>query len=319
MFTNALFAPARYPRVDLQLGCSGAFPDNGKKLQTALRLQRQKWANQVFVLEGMRQLRVKSTWALEGVLMEDTPDLKFPDERPQVIDRIRRGSIVVARVLANPNHQQRPWIDRLLARTSDLRATQDRPFWRLADPNPISWVEYDDLQLRSLSERAKASPTCAGFDGGILIIDSLPPAQARVRMQIPYPKDSTLGVLEIILLNLRRTELEGDLINFVRYLEKAIALVAYPQADKFLRIFCRQGESYFRSAFGLIAVSDPNFAKEVPALLKRQAADPLGVKQMMKSLEGEPRDEMLELRIDFLRMHLRARRIRPKRARLEEP
>jgi len=105
---------------------------------------RGRWKSQVFIAAALAELGVKSAATLEREVMKLTPDLAYPVDRPHLFDRMQLGQPQIDRVMRNLEHTSRRWVDLLLQITTRPIETLSLPVWRLLDPTPLTWFDYQE-------------------------------------------------------------------------------------------------------------------------------------------------------------------------------
>ncbi len=320
-FTNSLWAPG-LPIVCL-FGMDAAYPYEPSELLKALANERGQCKSKIFVAAAMSELGVKSAALLEREIMKMTPDRTYPVDRPHLFDRMRRGQPQIDKVMANPEHISRPWVDLLLRIASQPSETLSMPIWRLLDPSPLTWLEYQEclgrvmvsvlrvLRMKSTvpelnveawpmlspAELHRELMNITARGQPIVTIDVAEDSGPSIKLNVlPKPEAPNLHSLTCLMISLRYWELVGDLESYFLTLRVAIELLERLAVDADLLAFVELGARHLRAAFGRVAVRSSMASESLFQRLERASL----THEARRLAAGRP--ERAQLRLDFRRV-----------------
>lgn len=272
MFSNALFGSSPRPVLDLvDIPTYWAEMRSSELLEQAVQLIK-RWKAKAFTIEAIEALQVQNARQLERLLMQGMSDLEFPDDRPQLFDRLLRGRSDIEAILRDPNHPCRVFVLSLLALTKRPLDCLDAPVFRALHPSLCSIVEWADLDRESKRRvLERFSHVLAGHEC-VLIVPQPSDAPLTIEQQVRAPIGLDRQALETVCIALRRWELKGNLVNYYLTLLDAIDLCTADEPEASLRGFLPDCAGYLAAAFGRVQLVDHDVSKHPAVKAKLSSA-----------------------------------------------
>lgn len=217
-----------------------------------------RWQSKAFVTEVLMQVETDSVYALEELMMAGVDDLHFPDDRPKLCDRmISLGEPAIAKYLGlRPARDLRTklWIDRLTRLAPTALLTVKSRIWRLLDPTPLTFMEWEVLNFEYGFEIQKAvisnNVWCVSIEP-----ESLQPEPKREYFVCEEEEPISLLALGRHLLALRRYETWRDFIGYRLELLESLRLAKCSNAEPDLAALQPLIVDYLAYCYGTVDVA----------------------------------------------------------------
>lgn len=265
-FTSAFDGPANLPVVHLLGQCSNSLSEY------QARRQIERWQTKSVALALFNGWGVSTGYQLEKQLLALEPAMVFPDDRPRLFHRMQsRGEPGIAKELTKPGSLAARWVGKAVSRAPNALEVLADNVWRLLDPSPmrhIDWALVSEALMPRMKERV-----LQGIKPEVWIVRTpLVPERGDV-MEYFVPRGEPLSLwgLLLVLLQLRRWEVSGDLIAYYLQLLEAIERCLQPRKASDLAVLMPECGNYLAACFGRVHIG-PTYQANVELQVRRLEA-----------------------------------------------
>lgn len=212
------------------------------------KLRIRRWQSMAFAVGTRMAVGAPTAYKLEELLLQGEPDAVFPFDRPRLFDRMERaGEPVIVKYRAGGlRPQTRHWIDKAIGLVPDAIEVLDDIVWRLSDPEPITHLDWVELGTRHMHMSLDFGIDATPFT--IRLLDS------REEWMVPYGLHGTRFGLARALLQLRKYEVDGDLIGYLFALLATLERCRYPHPDASFAFMQHECEQHVLDSFARVHV-----------------------------------------------------------------
>lgn len=286
-FSNAFHVTRDLPVVHLL----GRHEDEFLTEHQAKR-QIERWQTKSLARTLLEAWGATTAYQLEKELAGLEPKVVFPDERPRLFDRmLAKGEPSIAKELAKPTSLASMWVGRALRRAPEALDVLGDQVWRLLDPSPMQHVEWmmigEAVMKRSLAWMEKDERN------EILIVKSplSPGSSEMMEYFIPRTQPTSLWGLLLVLLQLRRWEISGNLVAYYLQLLEAFERCVHPSPSPDLAIIAPECSRFLSACYGRVHIG-PTHKENVDLQLQRTNAARQAFENVRGPLQG-PRPEVV--------------------------
>ncbi|MGC1172641.1 hypothetical protein [Polaromonas sp.] len=228
-----------------------------------LRRTIERWQTKAFVTEVMQEVGVDTAYALEERMLAGVPGYHFPDDRPKLCDRmLSRGEPAIAKHLGirpAKDLATKKWIDRLHDLAPGAARTVKSPVWRLLDPSPLTFLEWDILNFEFGSELLSAGSYTIRAWCVSIEPETLHPEPKREYFVFEEEEPISRIAFGRHLLALRQYETRRDLIGYRLELLESLRLARCQNARSDMAVLQPLVVDYLAHCFGSVDASPEPF------------------------------------------------------------
>lgn len=250
-FSNAFLADSAHGTLILTKTNSGPLWSSAREIRRTL----ERWQTKMFIHELMSLSGVSSVYAMEEAMMMGQSGLLFPSDRPKFCDRMARcGEPAVAKQLAHGGRKDsrtQRWFLRLLEIAPEAVEVLNLPIWRLLDPQPLAYAEWQELGFSHVKQAARYECEQSAWAVSIAVDDQWHESPCYV----PCITDQPAGCgLTSLLLGLRRWELQGDLLAYDLYFQELLSVLNKPSSHFSVQVLQPEIFEFVGQVFGSVLI-----------------------------------------------------------------
>lgn len=259
MFTNAFFSARPLEAIEL-IPCQQRAP---KPDALWVRRSIERWKTRAFVQEAIDRLELSGHYELASLALESAPKgLLSPDQR-RVYERMRlAGTPWVGKQLKllETGHVSDTgrWIQRAMELAPGIRGVLEDPVWRLIDPMPLTHVEWHELGEKVLAHAAARLPELPLPAMQVVVEDPTGPRRRPTIAFIPTARENSRRHFAVVLLQVRRWEVNGQLLEYYLNLLEALDRLQSANLASCLKILQPEGQAYLATCFGRVHIGFPH-------------------------------------------------------------
>jgi hypothetical protein len=217
--------------------------------------QIERWQTKSLARALLEAWGVTTAYQLEKELAVLQPKVVFPDERPRLFDRMLfKGEPWIGKELAKSTSLAAIWVGKALSRAPKALDVLTDQVWRLLDPTPMQHVDWTMI-TEALMPRKIAWMETGGQSEILMIKCPLSPGSAEVMEYfVPRIDPKSLWGLLLVLLQLRRWEISGNLVAYYLQLLEAFERCVQPAQSPDLSIITPQCPEFLAACFGRVHI-----------------------------------------------------------------
>lgn len=223
----------------------------------------ERWKTRAFIQEAIDRLKLSGHYELASLALESTREgVLSPDQR-RVYERMRlAGTPWVGKQLKlfESGHisDTGRWIQRAMELAPGISAVLEEPIWRLLDPMPLTHVEWHELGERVLAHAAARLPELPLPAMQVVVEDPTEPRGPPTIVFIPTARENSRRDLCVVLLQMRRWEVNGQLLEYYLNLLEALDRLQSANLSSCLMILRPEGHTYLATCFGRVHIGFPH-------------------------------------------------------------
>ena len=218
-------------------------------LRRDARRQIERWQGKSFAVALFEANGVSNGYQLEGLLMQDGKEGKFPSDQPRIFGRMASsGEPAILRQLSKPNSKVTRWVTKALARNPGPLSVLEEVIWRLLDPDPIGHQEWHCLGVKfALAGMPLTSKPVA-------LTVSLPVEVGGSDHDFRSGESTNRRGITGVLLQMRRCESHGDLVGYYLNLLESLECCQTLEAGRELAVLLPELANFLTLSFGRVYV-----------------------------------------------------------------
>lgn len=263
-FSNAFAAALDLPVLHLLGPCDDAVLTRRKASR-----QLERWQTKALARALLDAWRVTTAYQLEKELVALEPSMAFPDQRPRLFDRmLSKGEPGISKAIAKTGSLSGVWVGKALSRAPNALDILSDPVWRLLDPTPMPYIEWAMIG-EALVPRVHAWMQ-QGSKPDIAIVRSplTPDSDEMLDYFVPRTEPTSLWGFLLVLMQLRRWEISGNLVAYYLQLLEAFERCKAPSVSPDLAVLMPECAGFLAANFGRVHIG-PTHSGNVDLQLQR--------------------------------------------------